>query len=329
MADNTIIQQGSFTSDGNSRIITLRSDVDWMRVYNITEIGANNNVGTEYYWQREFGAIGIGGIRYFKQGGADALNVDNLDVGEFDLIDSSTQAPLAAVAISATSNADPVVTSTADTTGMVTGTIVRLNSVTNRGNLSGFDFEIDTIVNNTSFENRWSLANVPGGAGGAGFYRIIPFDPIYYPRRRFVVNITQAAQAVVTFSVTHGYTVGQQIRFTVPTPFDMVEMDGLVGTIVDTATNAATNGVIVDINTTAFTAFAFPVVGDLPYNWAQAVPLGIDTSQALTSAVDILADATENLAILGIQLLGGQGSPGGANADVVTWVAGKSFNTGL
>ncbi len=327
MADNTIIQQGSFTSDGNSIIISLRSDVDWMQVYNLTELAAANNVGVQFYWQREFIAAGVDGLRYSKTGGLDTLQVLTMANDEFQLIDSSTQDPLAAVAVTSTTNANPVVVATGSTTGLATGTIVRLNTIANRNNLSGFDFEIDTVIANTSFENRWALANVPGGAGGAGFYRVIPFDPIYYPRRRFIVNITQAAQAVIRFSVTHGYTIGQEIRFTVPTPFDMVELDGIVGTI--TAISTANNTVTVNVDTTAFTAFAFPVAGDFPFNWAQAVPLGIDTAQALTSAVDILADATENLAILGMQLRGAQDNPGGANGDVITWVAGKSFNTGL
>ena len=50
--DNTIIQQGFFVSDGSNKIISLRSDVDWMRVYNTSELAAQNNVGVEYYWQR-------------------------------------------------------------------------------------------------------------------------------------------------------------------------------------------------------------------------------------------------------------------------------------
>ena len=36
MADNTIRLQGSFTSDGTAKILPIRSDVDWIRVYNMT-----------------------------------------------------------------------------------------------------------------------------------------------------------------------------------------------------------------------------------------------------------------------------------------------------
>ena len=39
--DNTIIQQGMFTSTGSSVTVNLRSDVDWMMVYNTTEAAAS------------------------------------------------------------------------------------------------------------------------------------------------------------------------------------------------------------------------------------------------------------------------------------------------
>ena len=39
MSDNTIIQQGFFTSAGAAVNIPLRSSVDWMRVYNIFCVG--------------------------------------------------------------------------------------------------------------------------------------------------------------------------------------------------------------------------------------------------------------------------------------------------
>jgi len=323
--DNTIIQQGSFTSDGNSRIISLRSDVDWMRVYNLTEFFAQNNVGVEWYWQREFAAFGFNSVRYQKTGGTDTLEGVSTVIGDFELIDSSTQTPGINVAVAATTNATPVVVTAAPTT-LVTGSIVRLNSITNAPNIAGFDFEVDNIGGGT-FDMRWNIANAPGAAGGAGFYRIIPFDPIFYPRNRFVIDVTVGATTEVLFSVTHGYTVGQQIRFTVPELFSMVELDGLEGTI--TAVNTVTNTVTVDIDSTAFTAFTFPTSVVIRSNWAQAVPMGINTAQALTSGVDILADATENLGILGMRLFGGQAFPAGANNDQITWVAGKSFNTGL
>ena len=54
--DNTILQQGFFTSSGSNVIINLRSDVDWMIVYNQTQGGTSQTtaVGVKHYWQRGF-----------------------------------------------------------------------------------------------------------------------------------------------------------------------------------------------------------------------------------------------------------------------------------
>lgn len=323
MAYDTVILQGRFTGDGSSQVLSLRSDVDFMWVYNETQLGAQNNVGVQYYWQR--GMAAGTGIRFFKSGGVNTLNALTLAAGEgFTLFDSSGNATGNSIAVTATTNATQPVISTANTAGLATGSIVRLIDITNRHNLDGFDFEIDTIVANTSFRMRWPLVNNPGGVGGAGFYRQVIFDPIYYPRRRFIANISQAAQAVVTTTVTNGFTVGQEVRFNIPAEFGMIQLNGLSGTIV--AINAGANTFTVDIDSSAFTTFAFPGNAAVPFTFAQVVPLGEDTGIALALATDILADATINQAALGIILAGGPDSPGGDAGDVMYWVAGKSFS---
>ncbi len=73
--DNTIIQQGRFTSNGSNQTIQIRSDLDWMKVYNYT-VASNNQttaVGVEYYWQR--GMAAGTGIEYKKSNAAAAASV--------------------------------------------------------------------------------------------------------------------------------------------------------------------------------------------------------------------------------------------------------------
>lgn len=325
MAFDTVIQQGRFTSDGTDIILEIRSDFDWIWAYNETVLyAAGNNDNAQAYWQR--GMTNGRGVSYIKENTIGALVSQQLPQdGGFFLIDSSIDSPGAAVVVTAVTNAAQPVFSTANTGSLDTGSIVRFSDDANLPNLGGFDFEVDTIVANTSFRMRWALANAPGAVGaGAAFYRQIPFDPMYYPRRRFIVNITQAAQAVVRTSVTHGFTVGQEIRFVLPSAFGMVELNSLVGTVV--AVSAANNTFTVDIDTTAMTAFAWPAVADYPFNFAQAVPLGEDTGVALANAANILADATTNNAVIGVLLTAGALRPAGIANDVIYWVAGKSFS---
>jgi hypothetical protein len=189
-------------------------------------------------------------------------------------------------------------------------------------NISGMVFQIDTLVSNTSFRIDNPIATAPGAAGVGGLWRQVRWDPIFYPRRRFINTISAANNAVVTTSADHGLTVGQEVRMVVPAVYGMTQMDGLSATI--TAVTVAT--LTLDIDSSAFTAFQFPLPAIVPFTQAQVVPLGQDTPQSLISAVDILADAADNQSVLAMSLPGGTDLPGGALDDVMYWKAGKSFS---
>jgi len=323
--DNTIIQQGYFTSDGATKYIVLRSDVDWMRVYNYTAAaGATSGDGCIYYWQR--GMADGRGLYEYHPAADQTLAINSLAAGTgFTLIDTSDTNPKARVILNGafTTNATQPVCTTGDTGTVAEGSIVRLSATTAAESISGFDFEVDTVVANTSFRMRYAMANAPGAAATAGYYRHIPYDSIFYPRYRYIVNITQAAAAVITTSVQHGYTIGQTIRVNLPSAsFGMTEINGVQGIV--TAVTAST--ITTDIDSTAFTAFTFALPADISFTVPTVVPVGIDTGTALTGAVDILADATYNTAYLGMRLEGGVASPAGDTSDVMYWVAGKSFS---
>lgn len=325
--DGTILQQGRFTSTGAAKTLQIRSDVDWMRVYNTTIAAGNQTtaVGVEYYWQRGFPAGAQ--WEYLKSNAANAANLSQyLTTGGFTLVDTSSN-PLGALnngstGVSAISNATPPVVTVGSTTGIAAGDVVRLYNITNAQQVGGMDFTVGiNTLNATTFDLSY-VSTFGAGIGAAGNFRVVKYSPLYYPRRRFVSAITAAASAVVTMTVTHGFTVGQEVRFVVPAGYGMTEMNGLLGTI--TAVNTTTNTITVDIDSSAFTAFTFVIntVGSP----AEVVPVGEDTATALSSSVSILGDATENQGYIGMILAAGANSPAGATNDVIYWVAGKSFS---
>src|SRR5205814_5730345 len=93
---------------------------------------------------------------------------------------------------------------TNDTTGVRTGTIIRIYRTVGADQLQGIDFTAGTVVANTSIQLAY-MTQIVSANPGAGSYAIVPFNPIFYPRDRIISNITQAAQAVVTTTVTHGF----------------------------------------------------------------------------------------------------------------------------
>lgn len=323
MSDNTIIQQGSFVSAGVPVTLQIRSDVDWMRVVNYSQTNAQLNAGgIEFYWQR--GMAANDGIIKLFNAASTAINADtaaHAAVGGFTLVDSSASPFGPNVAITASTNATQPVISTASTLGLVSGSsVVKLSGITAVPNLGVPEFLIDTVVANTSFRIANALANAPGAAGTNGFYRIVKFDPLFYPRRRFIANITQAAAGVASVRTTipHGYTTGQLVRFTIPANSGMVELNGMQATVAVTDAN----NFVISVDTSAFTAFSFPTVAQMPGSFPLVVPVGEDNQVDPNS----LADATENTGYIGMLLAAGITSPAGQTGNVMYWVAGKSFS---
>lgn len=324
--DGTIIEQGSFTQGATAANVTLqiRSDIDWIKVYNLTAITQTTaDLGAEYYFQR--GMTNGTGIVKTKLGTVanDPLTVGALAANTgFFLVDSSVQTVTSPVAITAISTANPPVVSTGTTTGLAAGDVVRFSTVAGAPQFAGIDFTIDTVVASTSF--RLPYASQLAVAGTTGFWRKVNFSPLYYPRRRFISTVTAGSTTVVKMTVTHGYTVGQLVRFIVPEAYGMVELNNLTGAI--TAISTANNTITVNIDSSGFTAFAFPAAAAVPFSPALVVPVGEDTATALSNDTNILDDATINEGYIGVTLVAGDTSPAGYANSTSYWIAGKSFS---
>lgn len=297
------ILTGTFTSAGTIQNITLPSGYDSFEMVNITDIGSAA-AATPVMRAQGTSAMSAGSAYYnLKTNGAatNALEISTTTGGFTFVSDSGAQTPSAAVAITAITNATPPVVSTGSTAGLNTSDIVRVYGTTGQLNIAGMDFTIDTIVANTSFNLAYMVA--PGAAGTAGFWRRIPFDARYYPRRRFITSISKASSAVIVMSVTHGLTVGQQVRMSVPSAFGMTQMDGLLGVI--TAINTTTNSITVNIDSTAFTTFAFPssATAATGVTFAQVTPVGEAAINSSSQPFgNLLDDATDNVSFTGVQV---------------------------
>ena len=324
--DGTIIQQGRFVNTGalfEAVEIEVRSDIDWMSVINYTVAGLSELplVGVEYYWQR--GMEADTGIEYRKSagGGASADNlIKTMLTGGFTLLDTSGSplTPLNTTITAISNDAIPVVTNSG-LNGLAANDVVRLVNVLGAQQVGGFDF---TVGNNTLTDTTFSLDFMSQiVAGTTGGWRRIDFDPQFYPRRRFATKITKASSAVITMSVIHGFTAGQAVRLIVPASFGMIQMNQLIGNI--TAIDTVNNTITVDIDSTTFDTFAWPLTAAVPFTPALVVPLGETANE--TFAND-LSDATDNQSFIGMRLAGGPDSPGGAPGQQIYWRAGKSFS---
>lgn len=110
-------------------------------------------------------------------------------------------------------------------------------------------------------------------------------NPTYAPAVRLITDITQAEQAVVTTSFSHGYTSGCIVRLVVPQWFGMVQVNNLFGPI--TVLSDTTFSIALD--TRYYEPFSIPdptpaYVNEFP----QAVPIGEINSSLLSAVQNIL-----------------------------------------
>jgi hypothetical protein len=332
--DGSILQQGTFIGTGNGVVLNLVSGVDWMNVYNMTEMAATNqDHGFQYYWQR--GMASNDGVIYFHPAADETSAVTTSatqGVRGFTLIPDFNAATINGnfpvlgprVAFTAITTAPTPLLLTGSTAGVTTGSIVLLTNVAGAPQFGGYMFTVGVVTPGVSFE----LVSAPQltVASTGGFYQIVTFVAPYYPQNLYITSAGANGTVLsLTTSIPHNLTVGQEVRFKVPAAFGMVQLDTLVGTVTTIAT-AITFEVNIDVTT--FTAFVFPLAGAVPFTPAQVTPFGEDTGSALIAipAVDILADATRNILISGIVLAGGVTGPAGSNGDFILWTAGKSVN---
>lgn len=325
------IDSGSFTSTGASVILNLPSGTNYITTFNETAFTqATADLAFKFYFQVDMAS----GLMWTKLGTVanDPVTAGAATANSFTIIDQGIDPVLsAAQAFTGISNATQPVVSTGATNVQVGDVVILSQTTTQRGvadatSLSGIPFIVTAINSGVSITISNAMQQAPGAgvAAAAGSFRIIRIPEVYIPQLRFIANFTSAASSVVTTTTNHGYSVGQEVTFLIGSINNMVEANGVTATI--TATTAST--FTTDLNTTAFTAFRFPTAAQAAgqqYTPAMVIPAGMDTAQALTSAVNILSDAKRNNLVRGVRLLGGATGPAGATGNIIFWNAVKSY----
>lgn len=112
----------------------------------------------------------------------------------------------------------------------------------------------------------------------------------FYPSKSYINAITNAQNAVISFTANHDYIIGEIVSFRVGSPFGMSEINNLKGKILSSTSDTIT----VDIDTTTWTAFDYSLINTSGTSPPLCIPVG-------SSGVDnggvqevIFADAFDN-----------------------------------
>jgi hypothetical protein len=309
---------GTFTSDGTAFNLSLPSGYTEIELTNLTDIGSAA-AATPVMKAWGFSSMDDGEAIYAtKTNGAATIAISTTTTSDgFTFLSDSGEESLGAAnsTISGITNASPPVVSLTSTSGLADGDVVRLYNTTTALQLSGIDYTIDNLTLNSDFELVYG-GTAPGAAATAGTVRKVASKGRYLPTWRYITAITAASSAVITLSVTHQFVAGQAVRIKVPSDWGMSEMDGLVGNI--TAVNTTTNTITVDIDSSAFTTFAYPssATAGAGVEFPIVVPFGETANGTYANSLD---DAVNNSAITGVTI----GSAVQTTGKLYQWVARK------
>lgn len=332
----TILTGDTFTSTGVGVRINLPSSADYVKFWNVTQLGTaapTACVASEWFGPK-FGAgasAANDGLRWRKSGSSAILidkfsNATASDGFTYVTVNPSVeaQAPNAITAITA---ASPAVVSQTNTYSE--GDIVRIYNTTGMLQIAGMPFQISSVTGAGYSLIGLRAAGFAAPATAGNTRRVSKYAAVD-PEMLYITEITKATQAVVRTSVDPSpyYVVGNKIHFSIPSSFGMVEMNQLTGTIV--AISAANYTMTVDIDSSAFTTFAFPASSASPTAqlFATLAPAGSQTSYFPLTQTQWGYEFQKTPFHTGqftpyLFAAGGSNSPAGAANDVINWIAYK------
>ena len=323
----TLIEQGSFTSTGAAQQINLSGGANYFKTLNYTQAITQQSTGRGVAFEWYSGFSPDYGIEIKKTNSTDALNMVGITSGGFTYVESrpSPEAPKTGTVI--TQAAGAVCTCTSH--GYSVGDRVRIYGNLTMKQIAGMEFTITVVADANTFTLGY-LDSSGFAAAETGFTvrRIAKYAPML-PEFHFITKITQATQAVVTFSSTHNYQLGDVIYFRVSSNFGMVEIDQQSANV--TAVDTTANTVTVDLNTSAYTAFAFPAASAAP-NIIFAIGTvagkkGLVDNYFATNPISFTLDPFRQATTYPyMSLAAGAQSPAGSTSDVIYWQSFRQEN---
>lgn len=238
---------------------------------------------------------------------------------------------------------------TAAANGFRVGDNVRIYNLPTAPQMGGILMTVTAVSTNTFttlFDSSLALTSTFSVQKVGSAY--LPSSSLYYPQNRAIASISKANPMVVTTLVQQNYQIGDVVRFQIPTVFGMQQLvSGPNGLPVQFTVSAVNNAVgtqtvtFENVNSTAFTTFAWAAAANYPYGLPIMVPQGEgNTNNFIITPPsplpygnqDILGFARQNQGYSGILIGAGDGTAAattggliGSTTDKWVWTAFTSL----
>lgn len=332
----TIVSQGTFTQPATAIgfNVPLPSSADYFITTNLTQMATTQTTGAcvrgEWYNGGLF--ANNDGLRWTKTNSSSAINISNFSTATasngFTYVNTPPQ-PQAAVVGTAITNANPAVVTMTNTYSE--GDTVQLYGTTGMLQIAGMAFTISSVSGSAFTLAGLNASGFATAATAVTARRIGKMAPVE-PRFLYVTGITQAAQGVVTVSEIHSYVVGQKVEFSIPGALGMVQLNNfyLPGNKPPIITAVTPYTFTINVNTTGFSAFTFPLSTQSPVAQLFATVSSAGQSAMYNPITQVQTGYNFQYVpfhsgnfVPYMYLPAGAQSPGGSAGDVIVWQAYK------
>ncbi len=240
--------------------------------------------------------------------------------------------------------------------GFKVGDTVRIVSLASAPQMGGLLMTVTAVGDADHFTTLFDSTNAVTSTGSVykvGNYQV-QNKSLYYPQYRAIASISLANPMVVKTLVQQNYAAGDVVRFMIPTAFGMQQLNyppnqpnsGLPFEATISAVNNAVGTQTVtfaNVDSTAFTAFAWAAAASYPYGLPIMVPQGEGNLNQLSGVTpaplpygnqDVLSFATQNTGSRGILIGAGDGTNSattggiiGSTTDVWSWECVTALQT--
>jgi hypothetical protein len=289
------IMTGSFTATGAPYALDLVGVPQKFEMYNQTNMNSTANPGVvkKVVWFDEMASDSA----YLVKNTNGAATDQSSRITSGGISPYTGEAELGpSIPGTGINQANPAVV-TVTSHGLTTGDVVRVYGTTAMLQVAGMDFVV-TVTGANTFTIPLNTSGFAAAASAISIRKhIVP--PQFVPLRKYITGITQASSAVITTSINHGFSTGDVVTINVPAGFGMSQINGQQGTV----TSLTDTTFSVNINSSSYTAFAFPASGAAPFTFAEVVPVSGPFNNSSFQGI-----------VLGSTVCG-------AASDVIQWIA--------
>ena len=238
------------------------STPDFILLKSLTGWGeASDAQAIEWWWEKTLAQGTAKGVLQSSEGSTPQLPamtsyaITANGIRSYNTANPPTYAALATTAIDKTT----YVALMADTGTIQVGDWVRPYATTGMLQIAGYPFQVTAVTANTSITLGYMATGgevQAADATGGNFIKYVPNR--MYPRESWIASVSQATQAVVYFTGKNDYTPGENLSFRVPSAYGMRQLNNVTARVLSVTNSATESSVTLDLDTTAYTAFAFP-----------------------------------------------------------------------